>query len=160
MFLSIEISSKDVKKLKKFSKFLQKHKYFSFFDFKSEMLKRKKMIITTLKSPHVNKVAQEQFEIRIVKRKIRIFALRILACFFLLKEIRTHIFPELKFKISSNLSPANNFLNSPFQYLIDPRFFFLRNRINRKKKRIKKLYKYLQLFDGYGEFAVRCLKKN
>ena len=63
MFLKFKVSSKDRHILKKFLSFLQKLttpsttlKYFS--------KQKKRKVVTILKSPHVNKTAQEQFDYR------------------------------------------------------------------------------------------------
>ena len=59
---------------------------------------------TVLKSPHVNKKAREQFEIRNYTKILKIYSYQSLLLLFVLKRIKTNTFSEVKLKIDLNYS--------------------------------------------------------
>ena len=66
--------------------------------------KQKRKFLTILKSPHVNKVAQEQFEARLFSNQVSVYySPKNLQLLILLKKIKTHIFPDVKIKIRFKL---------------------------------------------------------
>ena len=145
--LNIVIESKNKKAIKRFIEFLtKKTKYFKFNlikKFVSKRLNTKKMSI--LKSPHVNKKAQEQFELKMFRFEI---ILKTVPCFRFLtfiKKIKNLIFPEIKLKLKLNFNQKdikeNYILNKPLRY-------------NNKKcsisKRYHSSYKLLKFLEFYG----------
>lgn len=74
--------------------------------------KHKIKILTILKSPHVNKTAQEQFETRFYLSQITIYySPKNLQLLIFLKKIKVYLFPDLKIKIKfsiNNLSTTKN----------------------------------------------------
>ena len=91
MIVNIFIQSKNLKSIKKFLKFFDKVSMdFKLLSFKKTFNKlTKKKIITVLKSPHVNKSAQEQFEFSIYRCQINIFSYKTLLLLMFLKYLKT-----------------------------------------------------------------------
>jgi ribosomal protein S10 len=161
MVFFIKISSKNKATLQLFLMFISKLennnlllKYFP---------KQKiKKFITVLKSPHVNKSAQEQFEFRVYTKKLRVSSPQHLKFLYFLKKSQTTIFPFINLKlegiysvksqlnlISSRLDP--NKLNSSF-------FTKSKFKKNMKKQYFRKsLIKYFNLLDCYGEYRIKKL---
>lgn len=65
-------------------------------DFKKE---KKKNILTILKSPHVNKSAQEQFEFKLFSKQLSVYSQKNFQILFFLKKIKIYLFPDVKIKI-------------------------------------------------------------
>jgi hypothetical protein len=167
MFCYLKVSCKDKRILKKLLYFFTKTKLLPFF-LKSFSKHGKRKIITVLKSPHVNKTAQEQFEYRLYSKNFLIYSLKPFTFFLLLKKLKNLSFPGLNLEIKGLLGKNQNqvlqttdpdniiFKKTAFLYLSKP--------ASLKKTQYKKSYnselffckKYLQLFDLYGEI---CLKK-
>lgn len=62
--------------------------------------KKSKKKISILKSPHVNKTAQEQFEYTNYSVKISFYSWEIKKHLILLKKIKNQVFPDIKMKIN------------------------------------------------------------
>jgi ribosomal protein S10 len=87
-------------------------------------IKKKRKVLTLLKSPHVNKSAQEQFEIRVFSKQINLSVLKDFQFLYLLKLIKNavltdsrvksvfHIRQSLQKKILLNIFNPFNFSNS------------------------------------------------
>lgn len=118
---------------------------------------------TILKSPHVNKKSQRHFEYRLFSKKILISSFSEIKILILLKNFKTKLFSEIKFKInfilkkkiSTNniLNPKNYFINSFKKKFITKNFT--------KKIQIKtikpcnKTKNYLKVLDCYGELNMQ-----
>ena len=104
MFVIIDIYSKNYKSLKNFLLFFKNENLLK--KLKIHFLKNKtnnrtkKKVITVLKSPHVNKTAQEKFEYRVYKKKIKCFTPQILLLLIFLKKLRLNIFSDINFKLN------------------------------------------------------------
>src|SRR6476661_6294720 len=61
--------------------------------------KKKKTILTILKSPHVNKSAQEQFEFKLFSKQLSLYSQKNFQILFFLKKIKIYLFPDVKMKI-------------------------------------------------------------
>jgi ribosomal protein S10 len=133
--------------------------------------KTKKHFLTILKSPHVNKKAQEQFEIRIFSKQLSIYSPKKLKYILFLKKTQENLFSDVKVKIkfSLNEKKQNNFrftILNPNNYKLD----INKNRISQKdslssikaKKNLqkftskdnKKTKHFLEIVDIYGEFKL------
>ena len=90
--------------------FLKKYLTFN-CDVVSKYYQKKTSIkkVTLLKSPHVNKKAQEQFETRIFKKEIKMLINNNFKLLFLLKKINYNIYSDINIKIKELLN-NNNFL--------------------------------------------------
>jgi ribosomal protein S10 len=94
------ISTKNLHSLKKFLTFIQKHLFtVNSFVNKSFAIKKKKRIITLLKSPHVNKSAQEQFEIKTYLVQIDISSIDYNSFIILIKKTNNTLFPDVRLKV-------------------------------------------------------------
>lgn len=102
MFINIYISSKNLKSLKLFTSFILKlvnnNKLISKTLIKNFQKKNKQKIFTVLKSPHVNKTAQTQFEYTLYKRQFTIFTNSSFKFIFFLKYFQENIFSDIKIK--------------------------------------------------------------
>ena len=65
-----------------------------------------RILYTVLKSPHVNKKAQEQFEYRLHKRQISFYWFQSFKMLMLLKKVQTKLFPDVKIKIRFMLNTS------------------------------------------------------
>lgn len=106
----------------------------------------KRKTFTVLKSPHVNKTAQEHFEYSIYKKTLKIHSYKGFLVLKLLKVLKTRMFPEIKFKIS--------IINQPFKFKRN-----LRNKINPNNFTIiqnnSDIKTYLKVFNNYGNFVLK-----
>lgn len=150
MFFHIKVFSKDNFVLKKFFQLLQRLNIF-FIILKSFSKKKKRKFVSILKSPHVNKTAQEQFEFRYYNKEFLIDLYKPLTFFLFIKKIKDSSFSNLKLEIKGFFSLKKRF--SPKR--INPDNVILKL-INFKtiKSRFP-LKKYIQLFDCYGEFHLQ-----
>lgn len=67
----------------------------------------KKKVITVLKSPHVNKSAQEQFEFRTFSVQFSLFFYGISTDIVVLKNIKAKLFPDVKLRLKFSLINKN-----------------------------------------------------
>lgn len=136
---------------------------------KSFSKQEKRKFVTVLKSPHVNKTAQEQFEYRLYSKHFLIYSFKPFTFFLLLKKLKNLSFPGLDLKVKGLLG-ENKAYKHRLQ-TVNPDNIILKNThfLYLKKNKLKKVQyekddsskplsykKYLQLFDLYGEI---CLKK-
>ena len=126
--------------------------------------KHKRKIFTTLKSPHVNKTAQEQIEYRLFSKRVNIFSFQILKFLILLKKIQMKLCPDIRIQIKFVLNNKTKkkmkliFLN-PDNYKTNS-FFYSKKKNTSLKKEMKKstskqILPYLKLFDIYGELSLK-----
>ena len=148
MFFCITISTKDKMTLKNFLVFFSKINFSTFQLIKQKTKKSAKKFVTVLKSPHINKTAQEQFEFKIFTSQIILFSINPFLCFLIVKRITKKRFPGVKIKLVYIFDRKKygklllNFLN--------PNNIQFKNKI--KKKDIKN---YFSMFDSYGEAYLK-----
>lgn len=166
---SIKLYSKDKKSLKRFIKLLKKisTKWKNLtFVFKNIKKKRKK--ITILKSPHVNKKAQTQFQSLTYSTLIKYSSWEIKKSYILLKKIRNNLFPDVKIKIeqivfvkSTKPLIKNQFLPKKICYYNSTKTFTSKQKekqklltsnkqIKEKQILLKKTVQFLKVLDNYG----------
>jgi ribosomal protein S10 len=129
--------------------------------------KTKKHFLTILKSPHVNKSAQEQFESRVFSKQLTIFSPKKLQYAYLLKKIRNNLFSDVKIKIKCSVNKEKN-SNIRLQIFNPDNFKLNINKIFRTQtnhssslkgrkifdnKNNKKTKLFLQILDIYGELT-------
>ena len=156
MFFQLQIISKDKKMLQNFLNFfLGLQKTSSTWNVISNS--NKKDVITVLKSPHVNKTAQEQFEYRTYSKKILINSFKPSLFLLTLKKIKGLSFSGVALKLISWTGEGNK--SNQILNLLSPKNIVLKT--NYKSFSVNKndqgLTKYLQLLDCHGE---ALLKKN
>lgn len=128
---------------------------------KHDQKKRRKKILTILKSPHINKSAQEQFESKIFTKQIKVYSQEDFCLLTLLKKTKNNMFPSIKLKTKFVLNKKSE----KNIKLIDPNNFKLKyfsKYINQKLKVnvSKQFQKYklnasnqtqLNIFETYGK---------
>jgi ribosomal protein S10 len=156
MFFYLKVSSKDKKVLEKFVQFLSK------LENSSTVLKhfakqKQRKFITILKSPHVNKTAQEQFEFRFYSKQFLINSLKPLTYFLFLKKIKNASFPGIKLELKGLFSKFEE--NKMLLKLANPDNIITQNKRDLKISNQLKFFqtKYIQLFDCYGEMRVKSM---
>jgi len=98
---TLKFSSKNKKSLK--NAILLFYKYFSLDSSiikKYSSKKTIKKVVTLLKSPHVNKSAQEQFESNTFSKQLTLYSPKKLKYLFFIKKIQESLFSDVKLKIS------------------------------------------------------------
>ena len=143
MFINIYLSSKNLYSLKTFTSFILKlvnnKKLISKSLTKNFQLKTKKNSITVLKSPHVNKTAQTQFEYRLYKKQLTIYTNIPFKIIFFLKYFQEKTFADVKIKLK---------FKTNFKYITNDSIYNYRYNINT----------YLKYLDIFGELRFKnCL---
>ena len=121
MLIHLYIKTKNFQNLKKISKIFFKFLYKNDIKkLKYSPLVKKRTLFSLLKSPHVNKTAQEQYEIKKSHRKISIQTKYSLKSILILKNLYSRFLSsDIKLKIvSSNLLKKRKYilLNNPYNY--------------------------------------------
>ena len=152
MFFRIKVSSKNLKSLKKFLTFLTKVKNLDMI-FKQLPKQKVKKFITILKSPHVNKSAQEQFEYRIYSKIINIQSIQQFKTIYLLKKAHNSTFSGVSLKVESFIEKS--LYSKPILIKYNPdnmnvRFLSFKE----SKQNLSDFNNYIQFFDSYGEFFL------
>ena len=147
MFLILQINSKNKFSYKKFMKFLvtEINSLNSFPVYVNEISKKKlnKKIFTVLKSPHVNKTAQEQFEIKNYKSFLEIYSYSSIFLLFLIKKISIKLCKDIDIEVKVQFENLKvlNILKKNLDY--NTTFLDLHNSNG--------ITGYLKLLDCYGE---------
>jgi len=165
MFVNVCVKSKNLRSLKKFLTFLDEYitsKNLNVIVSKSSFKKVvKRKVITLLKSPHVNKRAQEQFEFRFYRAQISLFSYRYLLLLVFLKYLKTTVlFSDVHLKIRLHINNSryyNKVLN-----ILNPNNFYLTDYLELKDKNLDKnkglllnIPYYLMLFDLHGSLSLK-----
>ena len=164
----IKITSKNKKSLLKFL-FLV-HKKFSFKIGSKSLLKnylpvsKKRKIVTILKSPHVNKKAQEQFETRTFSQKLVIYTAYDNRFLYFLKNLKLKLFPDIRLKIKFIANRNNsikkqifNLCNYKFQH---SQFFYSQDATTQNKKTdFKENFFYVPKL-GDKNYKIKNLKRS
>ena len=149
MFFIIHICSKNENSLQKFLQlFLDKqlNNHIKFEPLKKVLkYKTEKKIFTVLKSPHVNKTAQEQFEYRLYKKKIKINSNQFFLFLIFLKKIKLNLFSDLNFKIELIFNKKESLKKIKNTFNVDN--YFLEN----DKYDLKN---YLKILNLYGTLVL------
>nr|QDA21752.1 ribosomal protein S10 [Proschkinia sp. SZCZR1824] len=126
--------------------------------------KVRKKVMTILKSPHVNKTAQEQFDIRLFSKGLSSYNSKNSKFLFFFKSIKENIFADLRFKIKFSLntekektitflifSPDNLKLNQTRNMFSQLCFLRYVRFVHFEKISNSPIKKLLKIFDIYGE---------
>ena len=168
----LKITSKNEKSLKKFLLFFFKHLNTKFNIIqKSVITHSNRKIITLLKSPHVNKTAQEHFEVRLFTKKVLVEGIRLKKNLMFLKKILDKLFQEiyiqLEFKTNKNVNKINELLMFSSDNFKLPSNERLKTNLTRNKHKaiLKKfkleksslleLTKFLHVISTFGEIIIR-----
>jgi len=153
MFFYLKISCKNKKNLKKFLKFFKRLKLLPIL-VKPFSRHQKFEFVSVLKSPHVNKTAQEQFEYRYFFKDFLIFSFKPLIFILFLKKLKSFTFLSIKFEIQ--VLSENKKVEKHLLRLINPDNLILQ-KISFQQNYLD-FYcckKYIQLFDSYGEIYLQ-----
>ena len=146
--------------------------YDSIFNFnvvkKHFQKKNKKHFLTILKSPHVNKKAQEQFESHIFSKQLSVYSLQKFKYLFFFKKVQTNIFSNVQLKIkfsinknknhdekSKNFDLNNFYININKNNISQKNDLKIKKNVNKLKyfntKNIEKVKNFVKIVDIYGE---------
>jgi ribosomal protein S10 len=168
---NVTITSKNKNSVSDFFLFLLKNKTYNFNNLKKYFQKNKrKKRLTILKSPHVNKKAQEQFESRVFRKQFTIQTIKNFRYLTLLKRLSYNLFPDIDIKLKYVISSSDSIklglkAINPDYYKINKYYNLKANNLDLKnldqlKQRntlpklllAKKTSRLLKIFDLYGEF--------
>lgn len=144
MLFYITVSSKDKTTLKNFLIFFSVIKLPHLQFLKLRKKKQNTKIVTVLRSPHINKTAQEQFEFRFFNRQISFLSANPLLSLNIFKRIIKKRFPGIKLKLICIFDKKKqNKIRLSF--------------LNPDKVVFKKKFSptYLKMFDFYGEAYLK-----
>ena len=170
MFFHLKVSSKDKKVLQDFGKLLSKlSKTSNSLKFLPKQNTRK--FITVLKSPHVNKTAQEQFEFRLYKKEFIVNSFKPLTFFLILKKINSLSFSGIDLRVEGLLKEGNKKALTAINPDNIDLAIVTQHGLTKKKNLKQKVFqnknfqkfdesfssskRYIQLFDCYGEMFLK-----
>jgi ribosomal protein S10 len=153
MFINIRIFSKTQESIEQFLNFFiifHNQKKLTLCSKTLKKIKKNKKF-TILKSPHVNKTAQEQFKFEVFSNEIFIKSHQILKILIVLKSIKKSLFPEIKIVVKFTFQNNTKLRLQPF----NPDNF-MNDSTNINKLRLKKnASKILKIFDIYGQLKFQ-----
>lgn len=174
----LTVLSKNLQSINNFLLFFQNNIELNFNIIKRYFQKkRKRKILTILKSPHVNKTAQEQFEYKEFSKQLIIYSTEYSKCLILLKKLKTNLFPDIRIKVKFILNLKNveklrvktfdpdNFKGNFYQNGIYPIESKNLEKIKFKEfnanytSLLKTTEKILEIKDVYGELIKTRIKK-
>lgn len=141
--------------------------------------KRKKKVLTILKSPHVNKKAQEQFEFRYYSKQIALHSTQNDKHLVFIKKVRANLFSDIKIKTKFSINKEGE--NKLRKQIFNPKNFQVKMIDSQKSQsynfkrnthlKVKNYYKtqnslnkamtkYLKVLDIYGELGVASRYNN
>ena len=145
----IKLYSKNKESLKQFKKLIENiNQKWKNITFSVKDTKKKRKRITILKSPHVNKKAQTQYQSIIYSTTIKCLTLDIKKNYILLKKIKNHLFPDVKIKIEQIVfdKKAKLLKNHTFS----PKKVYYYKKTKTKKIILEKTLHFLKVLDNYG----------
>ena len=150
MRIFIKVSYKNDQVLNNLAKFFKKLELLPTI-IKHSSKQKKKKFLTILKSPHVNKTAQEQFEFRFYNKEFLFESIKPLTIFIVLKKLKALSFPGVQFKAKGLINSVNK-KNRSILTILDPD-----NIVLNSNSLLTSQKKCLQLFDCYGEACLKDL---
>jgi ribosomal protein S10 len=171
------VKSKNEKSLEKFVDFFIKQMKTKFNSAPVVInVQTSKKIVTLLKSPHVNKTAQEHFESRTFTKKILIDCSYSAKDFFLLKKLLNGLFQDILICVEIRVA-ANSYRERKKSFFYSKNFKLsktrllqinvkrqkkeeVRKKIELKKKRLLVLTKFIEAVNVFGEMSLQKLTKN
>lgn len=165
----IKLYSKDKKSLKRFTELLKKiDNKWKDLTLTCKSVKKKRKKISILKSPHVNKTAQTQFQLITYGTSIKVSHLEMKKNSILLKKIKNQLFPDIKIKIEQKIDAKkaktlirSQFLPKKVYYYKSIQTFLkkqneknnllvINNNTKNKKLLLSQTLKFLKVLDHYG----------
>ena len=149
MYFILKISSKNKRSLNSFYKVFYNKNGKNLINSIPKISKNTKMSI--LKSPHVSKIAQEQFEYSLISKQISIYNSKKLKFLLFLKTIVNKIFPDIKIIITILLDKNNQKLFN--RKLLNPKNFNLN--FTKKSYSPTNSKSYLKIIETFGEILIK-----
>jgi ribosomal protein S10 len=153
MYLNITISSKNNNSLKSFLKVFKTLGQSNWLKLNKTLIvfqkKRLKKVFTILKSPHVYKTAQEQFESILFAKIVKVQTFQVLKTLIMLKKIQTISFADIQIKITCIIN-TNSKKEIFVNYLIPKRIRIVSIRVPARNV-IKSTGLYLLITNLYGK---------
>ena len=169
----IKLYSKDKNSLKLFVQLLNKITHtWKNTTFVSKGIKKRKKKVTVLKSPHVNKKAQTQFQVTTYSTTLIHSPWELKKSQILLKKIRNHLFPDVKIKIEQTvivkkvkIQIKNQLLPKKVLYYkgaknllekqkLKKNLIFCSNNKKNSEVLLKKTLQFLKMLDHYGNINL------
>ena len=132
MVIKLIIKSKNINSIINFIKFIKKfykiYKLTDSFFMLNKSSKRK--MFSILRSPHVNKISQEQFEIKIYKRELIIQTKNYLKFLIMFKKLNKSLFSDLNITISLFIKKNNYYdtiTNKFYLNYIDSNYLYIKS---------------------------------
>ena len=167
----IKLYSKNKESLKQFKKLIENiNQKWKNITFSVKDTKKKRKRITILKSPHVNKTAQTQFQSIVYTSNIRYFSWDAKKNYIVLKKIKNYMFPDIKIKTeqivfdkATKTFKQSSFLPKRIYYYQKTKIFLnkqkqtkklltLQKQIEKKKIVLEKTLQFLKVLDNYGNY--------
>ena len=157
MFINIYLSSKNYTSLNTFVRFFFKITKTRQIDASAFLVQHSKPRLTkkfsVLKSPHVNKKAQDQFEFRVYNKQLSLYSFQSLKLLKVLKQIQHKLFADVKIKVGFVFNDSK--LKKKVRKKFNPNKIVLtKNKANESFSK-----SHLQLLDMYGEFHFKTTVK-
>ena len=150
MFLNIKIQSRSKCKLKLILKLLISFACIS-TEVKHKYIKKVNKKVTVLKSPHVNKTAQEHFGFHIIICKLSFYSLQLFQILIFLKELSQKYHSNIKIFLEIVIDKTK--FNTKLYNQLDPDFLRINyTNLNRysEHKVGSPVLRYIQTFENYG----------
>ena len=152
MFINIHISSKNYNSIKKFLNLFSNTIFVKKLNLaiskQTFVNKKEKSFFTVLKSPHVNKSAQERFEYCLYSKQLKIYSCQNLLFLILIKALKTRLFSDIKLKIKILVQ------KSKFKHKI-------KNKINPDNFSLSNnnlgLQTYIHIWNNYGKLNLKTV---
>ena len=147
----ISLSSNNKESIKLFFLFCFYNKNLDLFLIKYYLQKKhENKILTILKSPHIDKKAQEQFEKKIFVKNLSLYSRKLPKYLLFLKKIRNFIFSDVHLKVKFNVKNKND--KNLFCDLDQLKLNIFQN-VLPLKKNSEKINNLIKTMDIYGEFV-------
>lgn len=174
---SLKVSSPNEKSLKTFLVFFFKHLKIQFHTNQIQVpSQNKQKRVTLLKSPHVNKTAQEHFEVKMFSKHLIVNSHYSLKNLIVLKKILNRLFQDVAIQITlindKNLHKKTKFLSlHPNNSKLFPNIFGKNStkhlnawaktrRLDVKRASLLKVVKFLNRISLFGEMSISKQKSN
>jgi ribosomal protein S10 len=157
MLIDLKVISKNKTSLifffKTISKICDKKEFRLIFFLKKFQPRKINRIFTVLKSPHVNKIAQEQFQYHLLSKTIKFYTVQSLKLIVLLRRLQVEFFSDIQIKVyfsikESNLKRFQNQILNPKVYNL--KMFKTQDQTKFLRDIPNKIFLYLRLFDLRG----------
>ena len=150
MFFNLHISTKNYNSIKRFLNFFSDQifiKRLNLIIFKQTFVnKTQKSFFTVLKSPHVNKSAQEHFVYCLYSKQFKLQSYQSFSVLILIKILNYYLFPDVNFKIEL-FNQQFKFKNNITNKINSDNFCLLKTKSS--------LQIYINVLNNYGKLNLK-----